>query len=124
MQLQEPKYFYHPKVAELISKLNPSTISGAGAIYGHNKCEPLLVMIDSAIKWAESYYITYKVKIVSDNIQGEQLKNILKACKILSEFDSPLNADYDLTFDPKDDGTIYDLIVFAAALGGFELEDI
>ena len=124
MQLQKPEYTYHPKVAELIAKLNPATISGAGALYGHNKCEPLLVMIDSALKWAESYYINYHHKIAEDSLSGRQIKNILTACKCLIEHNSPLKDNYNLTFDPKDDGTLYSLIMFACMLGGFREEEI
>jgi hypothetical protein len=124
MQLQKPEYHYHPKVAEFINRLTPGTIAFAGAVYGHNKCEPLLVMIDSVIKWVDEYYGLYGHPIVEESAHAEQIKNILTACKNLLGYNSSMKSAYRLTFDPKDDGTLFNLIELAADIAGFDMEDV
>lgn len=113
--------------AEAISQANKipvGTISEQSHKLGMEHGEPLLVMMDSLIKYAEAYRERFETPLAEDYFLGPQWLRAAAAVRALLNGDGVVAWKKDRSTDSKDNGAIEGMFWDAMNLAGFKEEDI
>lgn len=125
-------YSYTTETLDAFTKLEntcPGTVALRYADFGMRNHEPILVMIDSAIRYAKAYRARFDQPIGDDYMARDEFASILKGIRAFLNFDGGVameaaaNSGH-FAHDSKDNGMIESLYWTACEIAGLDGETI
>ena len=120
-------YSYQPETAQLHDKLNniaAGTVSARAHNLGMNTAEPIIVILDSLLRYAKAHETRYGGKISQDGFCGEPWLAMAKNVRVLFSADGGTALERNITTDSKDNGTVEALFWIAMEAAGFTEADL
>lgn len=117
-------YRYSAETIAQANKVPVGTISEQSHKLGMEHGEPLLVMMDSLIKYAEAYRERFETPLADDYVLGNDWLRAAAAVRGLLNGDGVVAWKRDRSTDSKDNGAIEGMFWDGLALAGFKEEDI
>lgn len=117
------QYRYQQETIELSKKLDPTKICGHDHLIGMEAGEPMIVMIDSMIRYAREHEKAQGDKLASDWRLLDHYKDILRALKDMLNWNGALSVKAGVR-DSKDNSTLYKMIQVACQAAGINEEDL
>lgn len=117
-------YRFAPETIAQANKVPVGTVNEQSHKLGMEHGEPLLVMMDSLIKYAEAYRERFETQLVEDNFLGPQWLKAAAAVRALLNGDGVVAWKKDRSTDSKDNGAIEGMFWDALGLAGFTEEDL
>jgi hypothetical protein len=131
-----PAAFHHSAQPETIAAMEkllatcPGSVAARDARVGWEAAEPLLVMMDSAIRLAKAYRARFDAPVGDDYMARPEISGILSGIRGMLNFDGGHKMELDardldarLT-DSKDNGTIEALFWKACEIAGIDGNDV
>jgi hypothetical protein len=115
---------------EHLRSIAPGTVAEQSALSGFRMAEPVLVMIDSAIRYAKAFRAEFERPIADDYMARDEFAAILSGVRALLNFDGAAmweanhNSGTHRTRDTKDNGMIESLFWTACEIAGIDGNDI
>ena len=120
-----PVYYpYQREVYEAAAKINEGTISHHSDLLGRKNCEPLLVCMDSLLRYAKAYEKRYETKLVEDYFLGRHWLSSIKHLRVLLNGNGAVAMEQGISTDSKDNGVIEEVFWKAMEVAGFTEEDL
>ena len=110
-----------------IDRLNamaPRTIAQQSMRLGVDKAEPLLLILDSAIRYAKAYKARFDQPVSEDYMARDHFAGILSGARALCNFDGAAAMERGITTDSKDNGTLESLYWTACEIAGLDRDDL
>jgi len=108
---------------EALSAMSPGTVAERDAVEGYRKGEPLLLMVDQAIRWAKAYRAEFDRD--ADYTAAPEIGGILSGIRGLLNFDGAAKWESgSLRHDTKDNGLIESLYWTACRIAGIDGDSI
>lgn len=114
-------YRYSAEAVAAANKLPLGTIAEQEHKDGMLNGEPLIVMMDCLIKYAEAYQISYESKLADDYVLGDEWLNAAKAVRGLLNGTGVIGMKEGRR-DSKDNGTVESMFWSALEMAGFTEE--
>jgi len=116
---------YQPETQEAMRKLSamcPRTVAESCAKWGMQNADPLLLMMDSVIRYAKAYRARFDQTMGEDHMARDEIAGILKGIRGLLNFDGgvKMEADGRTLPDSKDNGMLEDLYWKACEIAGID----
>jgi hypothetical protein len=118
---------YQPETIEAMERLAtqcPRTRAFQEAKLGMSEAEPLLVMMDAAIRYIKAYTKENDRKMVDDCMAAPEIRSILSGIRGFLNFNGGVAYEKGITTDSKDNGMIESLFWKACDLAGIDGNDI
>ena len=128
-----PPIAWQPETIAALDHLrqtSPGTVALQGAETGQRMAEPLLVMMDQAIRYAKAYRAEFDRPLASDYTAAPELSGILSGIRGLLNFDGAAlweanaNSGTHRTADTKNNGMIESLFWTACDIAGLDGNDL
>ena len=117
-------YTYQPETVQAFSKINKGTVAqqshGRGLLYA----EPLIVMLDSLLRYARAYEKRYGDKLNTDGFLGKPWLKAAKNVRVLLNGQGAVAMEKDYATDSFDGGTCEAIFWKAMEVAGFKEEDL
>jgi hypothetical protein len=117
-------YRFAPETIAQANKVPVGTVNEKSHKLGMEHGEPLIVMMDSLIKYAEAYRERFNTLLADDYFMGEQWLQAARAVRALLNGDGVVAWKKDRSTDSKDNGAIEGMFWDAMSLAGFKEEDV
>ena len=119
---------WQPETLAEIAKLAPGTIAARDMLAGMQATEPLLVMMDAALRMAKAYRARFDQPMGEDYMARPEISTILSGIRGMLNFDGAAAWERqarDLAgHDSKDNGVIESLFWKACEIAGIDGNDI
>jgi hypothetical protein len=116
-------YRYQPETLAELAKVPRGTVNEASANLGALNHEPLLVCLDSLIRYAKAYRQRYDGDpLAEDGVLGPHFEDALFAIRRLLDGDGAVAMERGITTDSKDNGVCESLYWRARSIAGFQGE--
>lgn len=122
----KPNYMYQDETLRAIAHLSrtcPGTLAEQDMHRGAADAEPVLVILDSAIRWIKAYRARFDSAPGSDYMARGEIFAILSGARALLNFDGACRMEGLRGTDSKDNGTLEALYWEACKLAGISGED-
>jgi len=86
--------------------------------------EPLIVAMDSMIRYAKAHNKRFEFKLAEDYFLGAEWLSVVKGIRALLNGNGAVANERGITSDSKDNGTIEDMFWKAMEIAGFTEEDL
>lgn len=100
------QYRYTPETIAHANALPSGTVSEQAHKYGMEQGEPLLVAMDSMLKYAQTYKRRFDGPLQSDYVLGDEWLAIVKGIRALLNGNGQVAMAKDISTDTKDNGAI------------------
>lgn len=120
-------YTYQPETVEAIRQLDntcPGTVSHRAMATGAANAEPVLIILDAAIRWIKAYRTRFDDFPGNDYMARHEIGAILAGARALLNFDGGYANEAGLLRDSKDNGTLENLYWTACELAGLDGNDL
>ena len=117
-------YKYQDEMVKEYRKLPERTVSQKAMEIGLHNYEPLIVAMDSMLRYAKAYKRAYDFLISDDGVLGEEFLSVITGIRGLLNGDGAVAMEKGITTDSKDNGTIESLFWKCMDIGGFEESDL
>ena len=108
---------------DALSAMCPGTVAERDAVAGFRLGEPLLIMVDQAIRWAKAYRAEFDRD--ADYVAAPEIGGILSGIRGLLNFDGAAKWEGDnMRHDTKDNGLIETLYWKACRIAGIDGDSI
>lgn len=118
------QYRYTSETIAHANKLTVGTVSEQAHKYGMEHGEPLLIMLDSLLKYAQTYQRRFEGPLAQDYVLGKLWLQSAVGIRGLLNGDGQVAMAKDITNDTKDNGCLEALFWDAMRAGGFTEEDM
>lgn len=117
---------------EHLATTSPRAVAARDALISIQNAEPVLVMLDAAIKWAKAYRARFERPVSEDSMAAQEIGAILAGARALHNFDGAkkmerdarnLDAPSDWT-DSKENGMLESLYWTACEIAGIDGNDL
>lgn len=122
--MQSTTYNYTPETSEQFEKLTPKTVSAHAHAIGLRQGEPLIVMMDCLLKYAQAYAVRFEDKLSSDYVLGDHWLQAAKNIRQLLNGDGAIAMRDDISTDSKDNGCVEQVFWAAMKAAGFSESDL
>jgi hypothetical protein len=115
-------YKYQPETIELsakLYKLGPKTVASFEQQTGIVNHEPLIVILDSCLRYAKAHQIRYGEPLAEDYVLGPAFEQTLEGIRSLLNGLGALSNEKESNTDSKDNGVCSDLVQECLKVGGF-----
>ena len=116
-------YKYQPETvaaSESSYSKNPHSVCALEHKRGIVKHEPLIVILDSCIRYAKAHQTRYESPVAEDYVLGPAFEQVLEGVRHLLDGNGALSNELGSTNDSKDNGICSGLLQTCLKLGGFE----
>lgn len=117
-------YEYSPEVSQHSRVIKPGTIAYRSHQLGVQLAEPLLVCMDSLLKYAKAYQVRFEQPLANDGVLGDPWLDAAKGIRALLNGDGAIALERGITTDSKDNGVIEGLFWDALAAAGYTEKDL
>ncbi len=117
-------YRYSAEAVAAANRLPSGTVSEQAHKDGMLNGEPLIVMIDALLKYAEAYEIRFEAKLAEDYVLGPEWIMAAKAIRALLNGDGANAMKRNISTDSKDNGCLESMFWDALRFAGFEETDL
>ncbi len=130
-------YSLQPETVEAMEHLKktcPGTVSTRDMQMGYESAEPLLVMMDAAVRWVKAYRARFESPAGDDYMAKPEIGSILSGIRGLINFDGAAAMEHDVAggldtprrgySDSKDNGVIESLYWKACEIAGIDGESL
>jgi len=122
-------YEYQPETSQAYARIDSRTIAHQTHSLGMNKCEPLIVILDSLIRYAKAHQANMGGKLCEDYYLGPCFLSALTSTRdLLNGNGAVANALSSMTGKPvrdsKDNGACEEMFWEAMRISGFTEADI
>lgn len=117
-------YQYQPETLKHFNKLPANTVSEQAHSRGIANHEPLIIILDSLIRYAKAHEARFDNQLVHDHVLGPAWLASLTGIRRLMDGDGAVAHEKGFTTDSKDNGACEAMFWDAMALAGFKEEDI
>lgn len=117
-------YRYTAETVAAANRIPNSCVNEMAHKVGMERGEPVIVMLDSLIKYAEAYRIRFESALADDPILGDQWLAALTAAKGLLDGDGALAMKFGHTTDSKDNSACEQMFEDALNLAGFNRAEL
>jgi phosphopantetheine adenylyltransferase len=117
------KYNLQPETIEALNKLFatcPGTVAEQSMKIGIFNGEPVLVMIDAAIRYAKAHKVAYDQPVNDDYMLRDEFAGILRGIRAMLDFNGGVALEMERSTDSKDNGVIESLYWTACEIAGFD----
>lgn len=118
------QYRYNPETVAHANKLTAGTISEQAHKYGMEQGEPLIVIMDALMKYADNYHRRFNSLLCNDGFLGDEWLQAAKGIRALLNGDGAVAMLKDITTDTKDNGCVESMFWDALRVAGFKEEDL
>lgn len=118
------KYSFQPETLTAFYKINPSSVAHREAMVGMDSNEPLLVCVDSLLRYAKAHEQRFEDKLSEDYVLGPEWLNAAKGIRALLNGSGAVAHELGISTDSKDNGMIESIFWSAMAAAGFKEEDL
>lgn len=119
-----PAYSYQPETVTEMAKVSPACVSGASMRLGAENAEPLLVCLDSMLRYARAYKARFGDPVGEDGFLGDEVGKVLAGLRALLNGDGAVAMERDRTTDSKDNGVCEALYWHCCAAAGLDGETL
>lgn len=105
-----------------LTKLPSNSVSQAGAQLGVQHGEPVLVIADALLRYANAYAGHWGEPAANDANLRRHLLAMLKATKALLDYEGAVALELNVTTDSKDNGALWDILETAKTAAGITEE--
>lgn len=113
------KYTYQPETIAQVTKLTPGTIAHQSHLLGMHSAEPLIVALDSMIRYAKAHKARFESPLAEDYFLGPQWLEAVKGIRALLNGDGAVAHELGRTTDSKDNGACEGMFWAALEAAGF-----
>lgn len=121
-------YSYQPETAKAYDRIPYGTIAHQSHSIGMNGTEPLIVILDSLIRYAKAHEARFESKLSQDYFLGPLFLQALTATRELLNGNGAAANEFEAKGagcrDSKDNGACEQMFWSALGLAGFKEEDI
>lgn len=117
-------YTYDPVTVAELHKLPAGTVSEADHRFGMEHCEPLIIAMDSLIRYAKAYRTAYFSKLADDGVLGNYWLDAAKSIRRLLNGNGAEAYTHRRGTDSKDNGAVESMFWAALGIAGFSEEDL
>jgi hypothetical protein len=110
------------QASEKLYQVGPKSIASHEQKLGLKEHEPLIVILDSCIRYAKAYQSRYEIPVASDYILGPALQQILHGVQTLLDGCGAVSLESNQYQDSKDNGVCSTLVQTCLALAGYTTE--
>jgi hypothetical protein len=117
-------YAYQPETIAQAEKVPANVVDGQSHRIGYNNAEPLIVMMDSLIRYARAHEKRFGSKLSGDYVLGPEWANAAKAVRALMIGDGAVAHETERSTDSKSNGAVEGMFWDAVKIAGFTEEDL
>ncbi len=117
-------YRYGPEVSKHAAKITEGTISDRANTMGILQGEPLIVMMDCLIKYAQAYRKRFGGPLADDGVLGDPWLDAAKGVRALLNGDGAIALERGITTDSKDNGVVEGMFWDAMEAAGHMERDL
>lgn len=117
-------YNMQPETIALLRSVPPRTVADESARLGVRDCEPLLIAMDSMIRYAKAYRIAQDSPVGEDGVLGPEFGNVIAGLRALLNGDGAVAMERGLTTDSKDNSMIESMYWTACKLAGLDGDNL
>lgn len=118
------QYRYTAETIAHANKLTPGTVSENAHKYGMEQGEPLIIAMDSMLKYAQTYRRRFENPLSEDYALGKPWLEVITGLRALLNGDGQVAMAKDITADTKDNGCVEALFWDAMAAADFKESDM
>lgn len=115
---------YTLSTQEAAAKIGPGTVSEASHRSGMLNAEPLIVLMDGLLKYANCYAARFEAKLVNDYVLGPEWLAAAKGVRGLLNGDGAVAMNRRISTDSKDNGAVESVFWSAMEAAGFTESDL
>ena len=115
---------YQDETLNQFEKLAPGTMAQAAHKKGLKENEPIIVAMDSMIRYAKAHKKAYDIPLSFDWVLGPNWLEIVKGIRGLLDGDGAVAMENGITTDSKDNSTVEAMFWDALSIAGFEERDL
>lgn len=116
------KYTYQPETIAKVATLTPGTIAYQSHLLGMHSAEPLIVALDSMIRYAKAHKARFESPLADDYVLGPQWLDALKGLRGLLNGNGAVAHELGRTSDSKDNGACEAMFWAALEAAGYTEE--
>lgn len=117
-------YRYSAEAIAEANKLTIGTVNEHAHKYGMENGEPLIVMMDALLKYADAYRTRFEQPLADDGVMGGPWLNAARGVRALLNGDGSIALQKNITTDTKDNGCVEAMFWAAIQRAGFKEEDL
>lgn len=117
-------YQYQPETTAAILAVPAHVVSGRAARIGADRHEPILIMLDSLLRYARAHEHRFESKLSEDYVLGPVWLDAIRGTHALLDGDGAVAHELGVTTDSKDNGACESLYWSALAVAGFTEADL
>lgn len=118
------RYRYQPETLAQAAKLTPRTVAEHSHKLGAENCEPLLVCLDSLLRYAKAHELRFESKLFEDGFLGEPWLVAVTHVRKLLNGNGAIALERGITTDSKDNGVCEGTFWAALDAAGFTEADM
>lgn len=118
------KYQFQPESEAQFSKVSARTVAAQSNALGVENAEPLIVIMDSLIRYAKAYEVRFGGRLSEDYVLGPLWVQTAKGVRGLLNGDGAVANEQGVTTDSKDNGCIEGMFWAAVKAAGFKEADL
>lgn len=118
------RFGFQPETLELLAKVPAGTVSRRDSDFGTRHLEPVLVILDCALRYAKAYRENFENTISNDYVARPEYLSMIQGARGLLNFDGAASWEQGKRHDSKDNATIEGLFWECVKVGGFEESDL
>lgn len=117
-------HFWQSETLERARKVPDGTINGLAHERGMDQNEPIILMLDSLLRYAKAYEKRFEGKLAGDHVLGAAWLDAVRAVRALLNGDGALAMENGWTTDSKDNGACAEMFWTALRVAGFGEGDL
>ncbi len=112
-------YNFQPETWATLKALDPQCVDRQSHQIGMNNNEPLIVMLDSLLRYARAYVNRYEQPLASDHVLGAAWLDTIRSLHGLLDGDGAVALEMDRSTDSKSNGACESLYWTCIHTAGF-----
>ena len=117
-------YTFQPETIVALSQVPPNTRASQDSGLGVKYLEPVLIGLDSMLRYAKAYEKQFDQKLSQDYMARDEFLGIITGYRALLNFDGAVAWELDKRGDSKDNSVCESIFWEALKAGGFSEADI
>ena len=117
-------YVYQQETMKPFIKLKDKTVSHHSHQMGLAGHEPLIIALDSMIRYARAYRMRFEENLSDDYFLGDHYLETIRGLRNLLNGDGALAMEMGITTDTKDNGCVESMFWSAMEIAGFKESDL
>lgn len=124
LALDPRAYHYTAATQKAAERIHAGTVSKRAHLIGLTRAEPLIVMMDALLSYAEAYQVRFERPLAEDYVLGPYWLESAKGVRGLLNGDGAIAMRDGITTDSKDNGAVEQVFWAAMAAAGFTESDL